>query len=255
MDKPDWGLSGKVCIVTGASRGLGKVLSTRFADAGAKLVIVGRTESQLKETASDVEQLGGEVLAIPMDVSNPAQVNEMAEKAVSRFGTIDVLINNAAITLRKPFLEQTPEEIQRVIETNLVGYLLCAQAVGRTMVAKRSGKIINIGSEVGIVGTASGAVPYSSSKGGIAQFTRCLAVEWAKYNILVNCVAPGLMWTPMVEERLKDPKYLDWVLNKIPLGRIPKPEEVANVVLMISSQYTTYVTGHVLMVDGGYTIL
>lgn len=255
MENPDWGLSGKVCIITGAGRGLGKAVATRLANAGARLVIVSRTESQLRELTREIENSGGEILAIPTDVSDPIQVDKMADEALSRFGTIDVLVNNAAVTIRKPFLEQTYEDIQKVIGINLIGYLLCAQAVGRTMVANRSGKIINIGSEVGIVGTASGAVPYSASKGGIAQFTRCLAVEWAEYNINVNCVAPGLMWTPMVEERLKDPKYMDWVLNKIPLRRVPKPEEVADVVLMVASKYSSFITGHVLMVDGGYTIV
>lgn len=255
MQNADWGLVGKVCVVTGAGRGLGKAIARSLAGAGAKLVIVSRTKSELSDLSREIVESGGEVLAIPMDVSDPIQVNRMAEDALKRFGTIDVLVNNAAVTIRKPFLEQTVEDIQKVIGINLVGYILCAQAVGRTMVANRSGKIINIGSEVGIVGTASGAVPYSASKGGIAQFTRCLAVEWAKYNINVNCVAPSLMWTPMVEERLEDPKYLEWVVNKIPMGRVPKPEEVSDMVLVMASRYSGFVTGHVLMVDGGYTIV
>jgi NAD(P)-dependent dehydrogenase (short-subunit alcohol dehydrogenase family) len=255
MEHPDWGLNDKVALVTGAGRGLGRAVAKTFAQAGARVGMVSRTESQLQETAHEIEAMGGEVLALPGDVSDPAQVNQIADHVVKRFGTIDVLINNAAVTLRKPFLEQTYEDMEKVIGINLTGYLLCAQAAGRIMVQNRSGKIINIGSEVGIVGTASGTVPYSATKGGIAQLTRCLAVEWAPYHINVNCVAPGLMWTPMVEERLKDPKYLDWVLNKIPLGRIPKPEEVAGVVLMVASKYSNFITGHVLMVDGGYTIL
>jgi NAD(P)-dependent dehydrogenase (short-subunit alcohol dehydrogenase family) len=255
LQNPDWGLVGKVCVVTGAGRGLGRAIARSLAGAGAKLVIVSRTESELRELAHELEGSGCEALAIPIDVSDPAQVNQMADEALRRFGTIDVLVNNAAITIRKPFLEQTVEDIEKVIGINLIGYLLCAQAVGRTMVENKSGKIINIGSEVGIVGTASGAVPYSASKGGIAQFTRCLAVEWAKYNINVNCIAPSLMWTPMVEERLKDPKYLEWVINKIPMGRVPKPEEVADMVLVMASRYSSFVTGHVLMVDGGYTIV
>ena len=255
MHEVDWALEGKTCMVTGAGRGLGREVARRFALAGSKVAIISRTVSELNGLAEEIRQMGCEVLAVPADVSRPAEVRDAVTNILARFGTIDVLVNNAAVNIRKPFLDLTYEDWQRVIGINLTGYFLCAQEVGRVMVKNRSGKIVNVGSEIGMVGSASGQVAYASSKGGIVQLTRCLAAEWAPYHVNVNCVAPTVMRTPLVEEKLKDQQYVDMLLRKIPLGRIAEAGEVADVIVFLCSRFSNFITGHVLMVDGGYTIV
>lgn len=255
MERPDWGLEGKVSVVTGAGRGLGRQVALRLASAGSRVTIASRTRAELEETAAEIRASGGEALAVLADVSNPGEVKDLFAGVLHHYKTIDVLVNNAAVNIRKPCLDLTFEDWEKVIGINLTGYFLCAQAAGRVMVPNCSGKIVNIGSEIGVVGSASGQTAYASSKGGIIQLTRCLAVEWAPYQINVNCVAPTVMRTPLVEERLKDPSYSEMLLKKIPLGRIADAGEVAEVVLFLSSRLANFITGHVLMVDGGYTIV
>ena len=253
MELADWGLNGKISMVTGAGRGIGKEIAVKLASAGSKVVIMSRTASQLHDTAREMEKAGGEVLVIPLDVSKPLEVDEAVTETMDRFSTIDVLVNNAAVNIRKPCLDLTYDDWLKVININLTGYFLCAQKVGKIMVQNRAGRIINVGSELGTVGSSSGQVAYASSKGGIVQLTRCLAVEWAPYQVNVNCVSPTVTRTPLVEEELADPNYMDMLHKKIPLGRIAEPEEVANAVVFLASRFSNFITGHIMMVDGGYT--
>jgi NAD(P)-dependent dehydrogenase (short-subunit alcohol dehydrogenase family) len=255
METPQWGLDKKVSLVTGAGRGLGRQVALKLTSAGSRVAIASRTRAEIEETAAEIRARGGEVLAVSADVSNPGKVKDLFARVLDHYGTIDVLVNNAAVNIRKPCLDLTFEDWEKVIGINLTGYFLCAQAAGRVMVPNRSGKIVNIGSEIGVVGSSTGQAAYASSKGGIIQLTRCLAVEWAPYRINVNCVAPTVMRTPLIEEKLKDSSYVETLLKKIPLGRIADADEVADVVLFLSSRLADFITGHVLMVDGGYTIV
>ena len=253
MGSLELNLAGKVCIVTGAGRGLGRDIALKFASEGCKLVILARNEQQIGEVAEEIRRTGADVLAFQADVSDPIKVRNVVAETAVRFGTVDILINNAAINIRKPFLEITDAEWQGTLDINLTGYFLFAREVGKIMVPKRSGKVVNVGSELGVVGDSIGQVSYAASKGGVVQLTRCLAAEWASYRINVNCVAPALMDTPLVAELFRDPEKKKAYARKIPLGRFAGTAEIADIILFMCSRYADFITGHVLLVDGGYT--
>jgi len=247
-------LKGKVAIVTGARRGMGKTHALALAKAGAKVVVADISLEDCEVVVTEIKDAKGEAMAIKCDVSNKDEVDEMVTKTVAKLGKIDILVNNAGICQFKPFLELTEEEWNRTININLKGYFLCAQAAAKEMVKQKSGAIVNIASiAMGQVGVGfQNLAHYCASKGGIVAMTEAMALELAPFNIRVNAVAPGAIDTPMASSTTQDPKVLEGTLSRIPLHRIGKPEEVSNLVLFLASDASSYMTGSTVVVDGGW---
>jgi len=248
-------LKGKVAIITGARRGMGKSHALVLAKAGAKVVVSDISEEDCQKVVKEIEKNKGKALAVKCDVSKKEEVDNLVKKTIEKFGRVDILVNNAGICQFKPFLELTEEEWSRTIDINLKGYFLCAQAAAKEMVKKKSGGvIINIASvAMGQAGVGfPNIVHYCASKGGIAAMTEALAVELAPHNIRVNAIAPGMIDTPMIEASKADPKMMEATLARVPLGRVGKPEEVSNLVLFLASDESSYITGSVVVIDGGW---
>lgn len=242
LDK--FGLEGKVAFVTGAGKNLGKAIALALADAGADVAVTSRTLSEIQETAEEIREKGRKALAIPLNVTDSAQVESVVRQIVSEFGRIDVLVNNAAVRSYTPLLEMSENEWRGVVDTNLTGVFLCCKAAGRFMVERRSGRIINISSGAGLRGVANHTA-YCASKGGLVLLTRALALEWAPYNILVNAVAPGFLAVRHSKEILEK-----WS-EGIPLGRPAELNEITPLVVYLASDASTYTTGEVIVADGG----
>lgn len=252
MDYPEFSLQDKVALVTGASRGIGRYLAAGLARYGAHVIVTGRTLSQLEEAAREVRQFGRQCLVVPMDITRPSDIQAGVEKAFEHFGHIEILVNNAGINIPKPALEVTEEDWRRVIDSNLTGLFFCCQAVGRIMVNQKRGKIINISSQTGTVAIQMRAA-YCASKAGVNLLTKELALEWGPHNINVNAVAPTFIETPMTKPMFENAAFKEMVLKKILLGRIGQPKDVLGAVIYLASEASDLVTGHVLLVDGGWT--
>ncbi len=244
-------LDGKVALVTGASRGLGRAMALGLAEAGADVVIVSRTKEALDALAEEIGTLGRQGLALRADVTDRDEVEKLVRRTMEAFGKIDVLVNNAGTSFRAA-AEGYPEEAwDRVIALNLKGVFLCCQAVGRVMIAQRRGKIINIGSllsEIGVPLTPA----YAASKGGVRQLTKALAVEWAQYNIRVNAIGPGYFRTELTDALQKDEERAAWILSRTPMGRWGVPEDLKGPVVFLASDASDFITGQMLYVDGGW---
>lgn len=251
---PAFDLRGKTALVTGASRGLGRGMAIAFGEAGANVVLTGRDPEALDEATRATLKTGGRAVGIQMEVTDRASIDRAVQQAVEAFGTIDVLVNNAGIVSIQPFLEVTEEEFGRVLEVNLLGVFRCCQAVGRLMVEKKSGKIINISSIGGLIGRAYGQVAYAAAKSGVLGLTRCLAVEWAPYNISVNAVCPGVFLTEINAHTFQDPDLRRQVERRIPFRRLGQPKELSPTVLFLASAASDFMTGETIVVDGGETI-
>ena len=247
-------LKDKVVIITGARRGMGKSHALVLAKAGAKIVVSDISEEDCQKVVEEIEKNGGEALTVKCDVSKKEEVDNLVKKTIERFGKVDVLVNNAGICQFKPFLELTEEEWDRTLNINLKGYFLCAQAVAKEMVKKKSGVIINIASvAMGQQGVGfPNIVHYCASKGGIVGMTEALAVELAPYNIRINAISPGMIETPMITSIKENPEQEKETLKRIPLGRPGKPEEVSNLVLFLASDQSSYMTGATVIIDGGW---
>jgi NAD(P)-dependent dehydrogenase (short-subunit alcohol dehydrogenase family) len=243
-------LPGKVAIVTGASRGLGKAMAIGLANAGAHIVVCDVLDT--KETVDLVQGLGRESIGLKVDVTKPVDISMMVKKTVEKFHTIDVLVNNAGIVKSAPAETMIEDDWKKILNINLTGEFLCAQAVGNQMIKQKQGRIINIASVAGILGSAQSAA-YSASKAGVILLTKTLAVEWGKYGINVNAICPGIFLTDMTDSYMKDPGFVQMVKTRIPLGRYAHPEELMGAVVFLASNASTYVTGHMLVVDGGWT--
>jgi NAD(P)-dependent dehydrogenase (short-subunit alcohol dehydrogenase family) len=246
-------LTGKVAIVTGAGRGLGKAIALGLAQHGADVVAVSRTLSEVEKTAAEVTAHGRKALALKVDTSVKADVDAMVARTVQAWGHVDVLVNNAGIDIIKPAVDYTEAEWDQVLDVNLKGYFLCAQAAGRQMIRQGRGSIAMNSSIAGSVGIGW-LVPYASAKGGVNQLARTLAVEWAKHGVRVNAFSPAYFENVMqgaenIHNEEKERHIREWT----PLGRRGKAEELVGPVVFLASDASSYVTGNILMVDGGWT--
>jgi len=247
-------LKNKVAIITGAKRGMGKTHALSLAKVGAKVVVADISLEDCEAVVTEIKDAKGEAMAVKCDVSKKEEVDEMIKKTTEKWGKIDILVNNAGICQFKPFLELTEEEWDKTININLKGYFLCAQACAKEMVKQKSGAIVNIASiAMGQVGVGFPAIThYCASKGGIVAMTEAMALELAPFNIRVNAVAPGAIDTPMASSTTQDPKVLEGTLSRIPLHRMGKPEEVSSLVLFLTSDASSYMTGSTVVIDGGW---
>lgn len=245
-------LDGKVAVVTGAGRGIGRAISVALAEAGAHLVLAARTASQLEETAEEVGSRGRRAVVVPTDVSNREAVGRLMASAVESLGGIHILVNNAATMSPGPTLELSEEEWDRVIAVNLKSVFLCTQAAGRYMVKQRYGKIVNMASTGGEIASPMNA-SYHASKAGVILFTKSVAVEWIRHNVNVNAVGPGFVDTELVDQFLQKRTREDGA-KAVPIRRLADPREVANVVVFLASDLASYMVGEHVIVDGGLTI-
>ncbi len=253
MGATAYSLEGRVALVTGGSRGIGRETALRFARAGAD-VVVGDIIPAVDNVASEVRALGRKALGLHIDVTDAAEVHDAVEKAVAALGKVDILVNSAGIHLVQRFVEGAPDEWERLFRVNLLGTMICCQAVLRGMMERQYGKIVTIASDAGRVGSL-GQAAYGASKGGVIAFTRNLAVEMARYRINVNCVSPGLIDTDMWNaNRRENPKLTQAYENTIPWKRLGEPGEIAAAIHFLASDEAAYVTGQTLSVNGGVFI-
>ena len=249
-------ISGKTAVVTGGGRGIGRAIVLTLAREGADVAIFYRSDTEAAESAAEeVRAMGRQTLAIKCDVSKSNDVNRATKEVLDKFGKIDILVNNAAIAITELFLNTSEEIWDSTIDTNLKGQYLCTMAIGKHMVERRQGKIVNISSIQALVANPY-YVAYAASKGGVLAFTRGLATEWAAYNINVNAVVPGITATPMnVEIAKKDPTLIQGKIDRLPLRRQNQPEDVANAVLFLASDDSRQMVGQYIVVDAGTVAL
>ena len=249
-------VEGRVVVVTGASAGIGEVLARGLAAAGARVVVSARRRQRLDEVAEEVKALGAEVLPVVCDVSREHEVDGLVAATLAHFGGVDALVNNAGITEIHPAEEEPLETFERVVSVNLTGAFLCAQRFGKEMLGAGRGSIVNIASVLGLV--AAGQVPqasYSASKGALVNLTRELAAQWARRGVRVNALAPAWFESEMTEEMFGDERSLRWIQRRTPMGRAGELSELVGPVRFLLSDASSYVTGHILAVDGGWTIV
>lgn len=244
-------LEGKIAVVTGAGRGIGRAVALKLAGEGAAVACCGRTLSNVESVAAEISKSGGRASGYAVDVANGAQVTEVCEKIVKDFGRVDVLVNNAGVTRDQLLMRMSDEDWDAVLDTNLKGAFHFTKAVTRTMLKQRSGRIVNISSIIGLTGNA-GQSNYAASKAGLIGFTKSVARELASRSITANAVAPGFIETDMTAAL--GAEATEAVKGKVPLGRLGTGEDVANAVLFLASELGSYVTGQVITVDGGLAI-
>ena len=243
-------LQGQVALVTGASRGIGAAIATTLAESGADVAITARDATSLHATAAQVAATSRRCLPVACEVTDAASVDAAATQIEATFGPVDILVNNAGVNIPRLALEATEAQWDTILDTNLKGAFLCSQRVGRTMVERRSGRIVNMSSAAGLI-PALERVAYCSSKAGLIMLTRVLALEWAQYGITVNAVAPTFVETELAAQTLNRPGVREYWERTIPLGRIATTGDVAAAVRYLVSPEAGFVTGEVLSVDGG----
>jgi NAD(P)-dependent dehydrogenase (short-subunit alcohol dehydrogenase family) len=246
-------LSGRVALVTGASKGLGKAIALALAGAGADIALYARNRADLEAVKASVEAVGRRAEIFCVDVLDKAQIDENVKATLEAFGHIDVLMNNAGVNVRKPVLELSAEEWDLVIDTNLKAYFLMAQAVVPHMLARGSGKVVNMASILGAVALPS-QLAYASSKGGVMQMTKVMALEWAKQGVQVNAIGPTYFETPLVAQLRNDPERYRFIVERTPMGRWGQPDELAGIVIFLASRASDFITGQTIFIDGGWTI-
>ncbi|CAB3393983.1 SDR family NAD(P)-dependent oxidoreductase [Kyrpidia spormannii] len=247
-------LEQKVAIVTGSARGIGRGIVEKFVSEGARVVVADILEDAARETAEALKARGAEAIAVPVDVTSKESVDEMVEQTVRHFSRVDILVNNAGWDKVEPFIDNDVAVWDRIIRINLYGTLFGCKAVLPHMIEQGYGKIVNIGSDAGRVGSTGEAV-YSATKGGVIAFTKTLAREMARHHINVNCVSPGPADTPLFAEvGSYNPKIRDALIRAIPFRRLALPEDLANAVAFLASDEAAYITGQTLSVSGGLTM-
>ena len=249
-------LTGKVALVTGGNGGLGLAMAKGLAQAGAGIVVAARDEKKTAQALAEIRDLGVPAEGIAVDVTQEAQIKDMVSRAVERLGRVDILVNNAGTTVRKEPQDLTIEEWDQVLDVNLRSAFLASREVYPHMKAQGGGKIINIGSMFSLFGGGGSGAPYSSSKGGVVQLAKSLAVAWAKDNIQSNAILPGWFMTELTAAiPANQPDRYDLISRRIPTGRWGEPEELQGAVVFLASPASDYVTGAVLTVDGGYSVM
>ena len=251
--QPSFDLTGQVALVTASARGIGKACALSLAEAGADIILGLRRKDSAGTLMKQIQKLGREVLPVQMDVSQMQEIREAVEAGVQHFNRIDILVNNAGIGSPNPAEHVTEKDFDETLAVNLKGTFFTAQAVGKVMIKQRQGRIINISSQAGFVALHTESV-YCMTKAAISHLTKCLALEWARYNITVNAVAPTFIETSGTKKWLENQSFRASVQKRIPLGRIGSPKEVAGPVLFLASPAASLITGETLMVDGGWTI-
>ena len=246
-------LTGKVAVVTGGAGGIGRAQALGLADAGADVVVTSRKLEHLEDAAGEIRAKGRQSLAVTVDVADEQSVAGMVKRVLEEFPRIDILVNAAGISIRKPADTFPIDEWQQVMDINTRGTFLCCQAVGRVMIKQGSGKIINLSSVRGRYGLPADYAAYCASKGAVDTLTRTLACEWAKYNVLVNAVAPTIVETDLTRPALANPDYAKMMKSRIPLGKWAMPEDIVGATIFFASKASDFVTGQVLYIDGGVT--
>ena len=244
-------LTNRTAVVIGATSGIGRAIALGLADAGADVVPTGRRAKLAQEAARDIEARGRRSLAIAADVGNADSIQELADTVIEKFGKVDILVNAAGRTVRRPTLDVSDAEWNEIMDTNLTGMLRACRAFGRHMIERRYGRIINIGSLTSVVALFEVAA-YGASKAGVAALTKSLAVEWAPHGVCVNAILPGVFRTALNEGLLDGTDRGRELLTRTPMRRFGKPEEVAGAAVFLASDAASFVTGHLLAVDGGF---
>jgi NAD(P)-dependent dehydrogenase (short-subunit alcohol dehydrogenase family) len=243
-------LTGRVAIVTGASRGLGQCFARALARAGADLIITSRTLDSLREFQSEIEALGRRAVPLELDVRDQASIQRFGEAAAHAYEKIDILVNNAGCNVRKPALAVTWDEWNLILDSNLRGTFFVTQVVAPCMIARGYGRIVNIGSVTSVFGYA-GLAPYCASRGGIKQLTMSLADEWGRYGVTVNCLAPGWFKTAQNRVLYENQEWLEYICDRIPMSRPGSPNDLDGAIVFLASESSRYITGQTLLVDGG----
>jgi NAD(P)-dependent dehydrogenase (short-subunit alcohol dehydrogenase family) len=246
-------LTGKVALVTGGSGGIGKALAIGLADCGADVIVASRGLTKLKEVEKEIIEKKKNAFSVSVDVTDPKSVDDMVKSIQKKYQHIDILVNGAGLAIRKPADTFPIEDWQKVMDVNVKGTFLCCQAIGRIMIGQKSGKIINISSVRGRYGLPAGYAAYCPSKGAVDTLTRTLACEWAKYNVLVNAIAPTVVETELTKDLLADVEYAKTMKARIPMGRWALPEDIIGPCIFFASDSSNFVTGQILYVDGGVT--
>ncbi len=251
MPFPAFDLTNRVAVVVGATSGIGKAIALALADAGADVVPTGRRTNMVESAAREVEQRGRRSHVVTSDVTSTDSINELARVVIDKFGQVDILVNAAGITVRRPTAEVTDSEWNAILDTNLNGIMRACRAFGPHMIEQRYGRVINIGSLTSLVALHEVAA-YGASKAGVAALTKSLAVEWAPYNICVNAILPGVFRTALNEGLLDGTDRGRELLMRTPMRRFGQPEELAGAAVFLASGAASFVTGHLLAVDGGF---
>jgi NAD(P)-dependent dehydrogenase (short-subunit alcohol dehydrogenase family) len=247
-------LDQRVAVVTGGNRGLGREMAQALAEAGAQVAVVSRMAEQAQAAADEIQTATGRSSrGYSCDMTQPDQVQALASQVMADFGQIDILVNNAGINIRGPIEELSLEEFRQVQETNVTGPWLLCRAVAPHFKARRSGRVINVGSTLSIISIA-GRTPYATSKGGILQMTRTLALEWAPYGVTANCIMPGPFGTEMNLPILNDPERYKAFVAQIPMGRWGNLDEIGGLVVFLASDASSFITGAGISIDGGWTV-
>jgi NAD(P)-dependent dehydrogenase (short-subunit alcohol dehydrogenase family) len=246
--------AGKVAIVTGAGRGMGRAVAEHFGHEGAHVVVAEVNQAHGEEVAAQIRDGGGTAIAIRADVSRTDDVRRLFGATVDLFGTVDIAVNNAGIAVARPLLDYTEEDWDRQMGVNVKGVFFCCQEAAKVMVPHHEGKIVNFASTSAFVSSSRPEVAYDTSKGAVRQMTVSIAAELAPHGINVNAVAPGTTATEMTRSTLATDEGLSWQLARIPMGRVGQPQDIASVVLFLCSPEASYITGHTLVVDGGWLL-
>lgn len=243
-------LTGKTAVVTGASRGLGQVFGRALARAGADLIVTSRRVEAIGEFCREIESLGRRATPLALDVRDRASLEGFGPAVLAAVDHVDILVNNAGCNIRKPAVDVTWDDWNTILDTNLRGTFFVAQAIGRHMIERRYGRIVNIGSVTSVFGYA-GMAPYCASRGGVKQLTMSLADDWGRYGITVNCLAPGWFKTAQNQVMYENQEWVDYLVDRIPLKRPGQPTDLEGAVVFLASDASEYVTGQTLLVDGG----
>ena len=254
MDKMLGGVTGKVAIVTGATRGIGQAIAQAYAAAGIKVAVVSRSAADCEQAARAINETGGAAMAAHCDVTQVAAFRQVVEQVVDRWGRLDIMVNNAGTAITRKAIDLSEEEWDRVVDLDLKSVFFCAQSAARVMIPQQSGKIINVASILGLVG-ANGLIPYCAAKGGVVNLSRALASEWARYGIQVNSLCPVYVITDINREKLSDEKTQAALLAKTPAGRLGQVGDMTGAALFLASPASDYMTGQSLTVDGGWTAI